>query len=195
MSGVIACQLVVDIAAPVLRTRMLRRILPTAERTVSPGQQPKVIDKGGAIRERPLMASTIWRFARLGRLRSYVRPHMGAVCQATSFPFPSFSAQDARAGVIQGGAPIIAGSPANLTSGGIAFPPRSRIRDGGAPRRRHHSLRRCISTRPDNDDAPLNPYPGAVRLGINFGRRSRCGLHHRTFRHHALCGEPPQGDQ
>ena len=144
---------------------------------------------------RPLMASTIWRFARLGRLRSYVRPHMGAVSSSyfisVSFVFgtrcagrcdPRWSSHQRR-------------FPANLTSGGIAFPPRSRIRDGGAPRRRHHSLRRCISTRPDNDDAPLNPYPGAVRLGINFGRRSRCGLHHRTFRHHALCGEPPQGDQ
>src|SRR5262249_807529 len=40
--------------------QMLRRIVPTAERTVSPGQRPKAIDKGAAIRERPLMASTIW---------------------------------------------------------------------------------------------------------------------------------------
>jgi hypothetical protein len=130
-----------------------------------------------------------------GGVRSCVRPHMGAVSSSyfisVSFVFgtrcagrcdPRWSSHQRR-------------FPANLTSGGIAFPPRSRIRDGGAPRRRHHSLRRCISTRPDNDDAPLNPYPGAVRLGINFGRRSRCGLHHRTFRHHALCGEPPQGDQ
>src|SRR5437763_829582 len=86
------------------------------------------------------------------RLLPYVRLTWWRCRQATSFPFPSFSAHDARASVIQGGAPINAGSPANLTSGGIAFPPRSRIRDGGAPRRRHHSLRRCISTRPDNDD-------------------------------------------
>jgi hypothetical protein len=55
-----------------------------------------------------------------------------------------------------------AGSPANLTSGGTSSPPWSRIRDGRAPRRRRHSwrhsLRRRICTRPDNDDAPLDPY-------------------------------------
>jgi hypothetical protein len=36
--------------------QMLRRIVPTAERTVSPGQRPKAIDKGAAIRERPRFA-------------------------------------------------------------------------------------------------------------------------------------------
>jgi hypothetical protein len=38
-------------------------------------------------------------------------------------------------------------------------------------------------------------YPIAVQLGISFRRRSRCGLHDRTFRLHALRSEPPQGDQ
>ncbi len=37
--------------------QMLRRIIPTAERTVTRGGN-KTIDKGGAIRERPSMAST-----------------------------------------------------------------------------------------------------------------------------------------
>jgi hypothetical protein len=53
LSGVIAHQLVLDIAAPVLPPdQMLRRIVPTAERTVTRGGDKKIIDKGDAIRER-----------------------------------------------------------------------------------------------------------------------------------------------
>ena len=48
---------VVDIAAPVLRTRRCGGRFPTAERTVTPVRQTKrkqaAIDKGDAIRERP----------------------------------------------------------------------------------------------------------------------------------------------
>src|SRR5262245_10716007 len=40
--------------------------------------------------------------------------------------------------------------PVNLTSGGTESAPRSRIRDGRAPGGRHHALRRCEGTRPDN---------------------------------------------
>jgi hypothetical protein len=59
--------------------------------------------------------------------------------------------------LIQGGALVCCrASPANLTSGGTASPPRSRIRDGRAPRERHHSLRRHSRARPDNGDAPLD---------------------------------------
>ena len=47
--------------------------------------------------------------------------------------------------------------PANLTSGGTASPPLSRIRDGRAPGGRHHSIRRRECTGPDNGDAPLDP--------------------------------------
>jgi hypothetical protein len=53
LSGVIARQLVLDIAAPLLPSdQMLRRIVPTAERTVTRGGDKKIIDKGDAIRER-----------------------------------------------------------------------------------------------------------------------------------------------
>jgi hypothetical protein len=34
-------------------------------------------------------------------------------------------------------------------------------------------------------------YPIAVQLGISFRRRSRCGLHDRTFRHHAFYAPMP----
>ena len=53
--------------------QMLRRIIPTAERTVTRGGN-KTIDKGDAIRERPRWQALFWRFERFGRLRSYVRP-------------------------------------------------------------------------------------------------------------------------
>src|ERR1051326_7695215 len=46
--------------------------------------------------------------------------------------------------------------PANLTSGGKIFPPRSRIRAGRAPGGRHHSVRRRFRTRPHNGDTPLD---------------------------------------
>ena len=49
-----ARQLVVDIAAPVLSNQMLRRIIPTAERTVTRGGDKKIIDGRDAIRELPL---------------------------------------------------------------------------------------------------------------------------------------------
>jgi len=52
MSGIMACQLVVDIAAPVLSNQMSRRIIPTAERTVTRGGDKKIIDGRDAIRER-----------------------------------------------------------------------------------------------------------------------------------------------
>jgi len=51
---------------------MLRRIIPTAERTVTRGGN-KTIDKGDAIRERP-HGKRFLRVERFGRLRSYVRP-------------------------------------------------------------------------------------------------------------------------
>ena len=35
---------------------MLRRIIPTAKRTVTRGSNKKTIDKGDAIRERPLLS-------------------------------------------------------------------------------------------------------------------------------------------
>jgi len=47
-----ARQLVVDIAAPALSNQMLRRIIPTAERTVTRGGDKKIIDGRDAIRER-----------------------------------------------------------------------------------------------------------------------------------------------
>jgi len=52
--------------------QMLRRIIPTAERTVTRGGN-KTIDKGDAIRERP-HGKRFLRVERFGRLRSYVRP-------------------------------------------------------------------------------------------------------------------------
>jgi hypothetical protein len=56
--------------------------------------------------------------------------------------------------------------PANLTSGGTESPPRSLIRDGRAPGGRHHSLRRCEGTRPNNGDAPLD---SCARAGLGLG--------------------------
>jgi hypothetical protein len=92
--------------------------------------------------------------------------------------------------------------PANLTSGGTLSPPRSRIRDGRAPGERHHSMRRHLRTRPDNGDAPLDPWaraapqprPMSGQSAPMSGQSAR-GLHDRPLRQHALGCEPPQGDQ
>ena len=58
-----ARQLVVDIAAPVLSNQMLRRIIPTAERTVTRGGDKKIIDGGDAIRERLQAVKGTFNFA------------------------------------------------------------------------------------------------------------------------------------
>jgi hypothetical protein len=54
--------------------QMLRRIIPTAKRTVTRGSNKKTIDKGDAIRERPPPRKVIWAVLRSDRLRPYVRP-------------------------------------------------------------------------------------------------------------------------
>jgi hypothetical protein len=91
---------------------MLRRILPTAERTVSPGQQPKVIDKGGAIRERPRFARK-FEFWWIGSFASICpASHGGGGVKLLHVTIPPLLGYNARAGVTQGGAPINAGSPA-----------------------------------------------------------------------------------
>jgi hypothetical protein len=85
--------------------------------------------------------------------------------------------------------------PANLTSGGTASPPRSRIRDRRAPGERHHSMRRHLRTRPDNGDAPLDPWARAAPQPRPMSGQSGRGLHDRPLRQHALGCEPPQSDQ
>jgi hypothetical protein len=85
--------------------------------------------------------------------------------------------------------------PANLTSGGTASPPRSRIRDRRAPGERHHSVRRPLRARPDNGDAPLDPGARAAPQPRPISGQSGRGLHDRPLRQHALGCEPPQSDQ
>ena len=85
--------------------------------------------------------------------------------------------------------------PANLTSGGTPSPPRSRIRDRRAPGERHHSMRRHLRTRPDNGDAPLDPWARAAPQPRPMSGQSGRGLHDRPLRQHALGCEPPQSDQ
>jgi hypothetical protein len=85
--------------------------------------------------------------------------------------------------------------PANLTSGGTLSPPRSRIRDRRAPGERHHSMRRHLRTRPDNGDAPLDPWARAAPQPRPMSGQSGRGLHDRPLRQHALGCEPPQSDQ
>ena len=50
--------------------------------------------------------------------------------------------------------------------------------------------------RPDNGDAPLDPYArAAFKPGFHSQRQSGHGLHHRALWYHALGRIPPQSDQ
>jgi len=92
--------------------------------------------------------------------------------------------------------------PANLTSGGTASAPLSRIRDGRAPGGQHHSVWTALCV--DGALAPgrttATPLGSCVpelpcSPGSIFWRRSGRGLRGRTLRHHALGGKPPQSNQ
>ena len=78
-----ACQLVVDIAAPVLSNQMLRRIVPTAERTVTRAGDKKIIDGRDAIRER----LPRWQgFSEVSAQRRLVRPCVRPVMRPFRVP-------------------------------------------------------------------------------------------------------------
>ena len=125
----------------------------------------------------------------LGLEQSCIRPHMRV---SRSSIFDTAGPID-----VQGGALVTAGHfPANLTSGGMMSPPRSRIRDGRAPGGRHHSVRRRPATTPNNGDAPLDQSGRATSaVELDLRRRSGCRFHGRAVWHHALGDEPPQRDQ
>jgi hypothetical protein len=57
LSGVIVCQLAVDIAAPVLRTRCCGGFIPTAERTVTRGGDKKPLTKETRLENAPYALS------------------------------------------------------------------------------------------------------------------------------------------
>jgi len=131
-----------------------------------------------------------------GRQRSCVRPHMRAF-SSSYFVMRSSARVEGYRGKASSKAELSSAQdlPANLTSGGTLSPPRSRIRDGRAPGERHHSIRRHARARPDNGDAPLDPWARAAPQPRPMSGRSDRRLHDRPLRQHALSCEPPQSDQ
>lgn len=65
--------------------------------------------------------------------------------------------------------------PANLTSGGKIFPPRSRIRAGRAPGGRHHSVRRRFSHQAGQRRHP--PWTQMPMLRRSLGETSEAAQH------------------
>lgn len=107
--------------------------------------------------------------------------------------------------VFQGGALVTAGHfPANLTSGGMMSPPRSRIRDGRAPGGRHHSVRRRLSRQAGQRRRPLGSvYPCRFTAWVSFATTIRArasaprplvphpGSHTATKRSEVAVPSPP----
>ena len=75
------------------------------------------------------------------------------------------------------------------------FQPRSRIRDGGAPRGRHHSIKRRGRALPDNGDATLDWSGQARRNAVLAGAVSQVAGLKAAPSGTTLGRKPPQRDQ